>query len=87
MFLVEPPPRLVELRVWIEPPNAKAGRMVEEAATLVDAMASEAGACEVGARAAAAAVRRSKEELPVRIMLARPRARQVRPSSLRRTCV
>ena len=67
----------------MEPPKANAGRMVEEAATLVEAMASDAGACEVGARAAAAAVRRSKEELPVRIMMAQPRARQSQLSSLR----
>lgn len=66
---MEPPPRLVELRVWIEPPKVKAGRTEEEAAMLVEAMASEAGACEAGARAAATAVRLSKAEVPAKIMV------------------
>ena len=41
----------------------------EDAAMLVEAIASEAGAWEVGARAAATAVRLSKEEVPAKIMM------------------
>ncbi len=69
LFLVEPPPRFVELRVWIEPPNVNAGRTEDDAAMLDDAMASDAGACDEGARAAATAVRLSNEEEPVKIMM------------------
>ncbi len=67
--MVEPPPRLVELRVWIEPPNANAGRTEDDAEMLVEAMASEAGACEGQVRAAAIAVRLSNELEPVKIMV------------------
>ena len=52
----------------MEPPKAKAGMTGDEAATLVEAIASEEGAWELGARAVATAVRLSKEEVPVRIM-------------------
>lgn len=55
----------------MEPPNAKAGRIGDDAAMLVEATASEAGACDAEARAAAAmAVRLSKEDVaPVSIMV------------------
>lgn len=55
----------------MEPPKANAGRTGDDAAILVEAMASEAGACEVGARAAATADRLSKEEAPAKIILMR----------------
>ena len=67
--MVEPPPRLVELRVWIEPPKVNAGRMDNDAAMLVEAMASEAGACVEGARAAAIAEHLSSEEEPAKIIV------------------